>query len=45
MMCSTVVTSVMQLFTEYHQDAMLLSDIIALLKALGKADDSTAFSA
>ena len=40
-----VLPHVMQLFTNYHQDAMLSSDIITLIKMLGDVDDTSAFRA
>ena len=38
-----VISAILQVYGQYHQDAMLQSDILALIKLLGRVDDTTAF--
>lgn len=42
-MGSSVLPAVLQLFSTYHQDAMLSSDILGLIRVLGNVDDTSTF--
>jgi len=42
-MGQAVLPSVMQLFSTFHQDAMLSNDILTLIRVLGNVDDTSTF--
>ncbi len=44
-MGKAVLPSIMELFSTYHQDAMLSNDILALIKVLGNVEDTSTFRA
>ena len=42
-MSSQVLPPILQLFSTFHQDAMLAFDLLALIRSLGNVDDTSTF--